>query len=73
MTCCKLFKMYLYYALRGIGGMSLTGGVMQDAKTTLAMLLDRRNERALLNMFQCESHRWVVERYLRNRILNQKL
>lgn len=73
MTCCKLFKMYRYYALRGIGGMSLKGGVMQVAKTTLAMLLDRRNERALLNMFQCESHRWVVERYLRNRILNQKL
>ena len=61
---------YQLYLLRGLGGLSL-----RASKNTIIHsaygILKGADMAMLLNNFQCESHRWAIERYLRNK-LNEK-
>lgn len=58
---------YQLYLLRGLGGVS-----MNTSKNTFIHsaygVLKGMDMPMLLNNFQCESHRWAIERYLNNKI-----
>lgn len=49
-TCGTPFRVGIWYVIRLLGG----------------MLLNNTDEMYLLNSYRCESHRWVIERYLEN-------
>ena len=67
-TCEQLYPIYEYNVLRGLSGTSFELGFNKTAKLWAGMIAHKKNERAFLNILQCESHRWLVERCLRNRL-----
>ena len=55
-----------YGLLRGVCGVSLTMKFNYIIRLLGCMILGNKDEMYLLNALRCESHRWVIERYLRN-------
>lgn len=64
--CDELYYPCCYRYLRGFGGASLRMGFKHFVRLFGAMILRRQDELLLLNAIRCESHRWLVERYIRN-------
>ncbi len=64
--CSAHWVGYKYGLLRGLCGVTLKMKAKYVLRLLGCMLLGNTNEMALLNAIQCESHRWVAERYLRN-------
>lgn len=63
----KLGAQYKYGLLRGIAGV----GRMRLSlffKLLAGFILNKKDPATLLNMFRCESHRWVFQRYLSDQI-----
>lgn len=60
-----------YGILRGVCGVSLKTRFKYFLRLFACMLLGNTDEAYLLNTLQCESHRWVLERALNNRIKNK--
>ena len=56
-----------YGLLRGLCGVSLQMRLKYIFRLIGCMLLGNKDEMYLLNALQCESHRWLIERYLRNK------
>lgn len=63
---CKLWNVYSNRIVRGLGAISFKLGLRNSIKTIVAVLFRKPSTSILLNTFQCESHRWIIERYLRN-------
>lgn len=55
-----------YGLLRGVCGVSLGMKLRYVIRLLGCMFLGNKDEMYLLNAVQCESHRWVIERYLKN-------
>lgn len=64
--CAKKWMGFKYGLLRGVCGVSLKMRIKYIVRLFGCMLLGDKDEMYLLNALQCESHRWIVERYLRN-------
>lgn len=64
--CASYWSGFKYGLLRGVCGVSLKMRFKYIFRLLGCMLLGNTDEMYLLNVFQNESHRWVVERYLRN-------
>lgn len=65
--CAGRWKGIKYGILRGVCGVSLQMKFKYIIRLLGCMLLANKDEMYLLNALQCESHRWVIERYLRNK------
>lgn len=63
----KLWDDYQLYILRGLGGMSLKTSRNTFIHSAYGMLKGM-DVPMLLNNFQCESHRWAIERILKNKL-----
>ena len=64
--CASHWSGIKYGLLRGVCGVSLQMRLKYIVRLFGCMLLGNKDEMYLLNILQCESHRWVLERYLRN-------
>ena len=64
--CSSHYYGYRYAFLRGVCGTSFKVGVKHFFKLLGGMILGKQDETYLLNTLRCESHRWMVERYIRN-------
>ncbi len=64
----RLYKQSLYYSLRKF---TLKYGIKFCAKMIIKSILRRSDYPLLLNDFQCESHRWIIQRALSNIISKQ--
>ncbi|MBQ2175414.1 MAG: CapA family protein, partial [Alphaproteobacteria bacterium] len=64
--CAKHWMGIKYGLLRGVCGVSLKMRLKYIVRLLGCMILGDKDEMYLLNALQCESHRWVMERYLRN-------
>ncbi len=58
---------YQLYMLRGLGGLSMSASRNTIIHSAYGMLKGM-DVPMLLNNFQCESHRWAIERILRNKM-----
>lgn len=63
--CDKHWRGIKYGLLRGLCGVSLKMSLKYIVRLLGCMLLGNKDEMYLLNALQCESHRWVIERYLK--------
>lgn len=63
--CSVTYKDYIYGFQRGLGGTTLKVGPLKFMKLLAHMLLNHADEAYLLNAFQCETHRWTIERALK--------
>lgn len=63
--CAKRWTGIKYGILRGVCGVSLKMKLKYIIRLLGCMLLGNKDEMYLLNSLQCESHRWVIEHYLR--------
>lgn len=64
--CDDMYLPSCYRLIRGFGAVSTRFGFSLFARLMAFMVLRKRNELTLLNGLRCESHRWLVERYIRN-------
>ncbi len=64
--CDELYYPCCYRYLRGFGGVTTRMGFKHLIRLLGVMLLRKQDELLLLNAIRCESHRWLVERYIRN-------
>jgi poly-gamma-glutamate synthesis protein (capsule biosynthesis protein) len=64
--CQVLYKDMQYGLLRGLYGVSPRVSIKQNIRLLGCLLLNKKNELFFLNAIRCESHRWVIERYLQN-------
>lgn len=64
--CAKHWSGIKYGLLRGVCGVSIKMRLKYIIRLLGCMILGNKDEMYLLNALQCESHRWVIERYLRN-------
>lgn len=62
-----LWQDYKLYILRGLGAISLNGSLNTFIHSAYGVLKGM-DVPMLLNNFQCESHRWAIERILRNKM-----
>lgn len=69
--CTQRWAGFKYGLLRGVCGVSLKMRPKYIIRLLGCMLLGNKDEMYLLNALQCESHRWVIERYLRNNNFNR--
>lgn len=69
--CLRLFDGYKYGILRGVCGVSFKMSFKYFVRLLAHLLLNHSDEAYLLNSYQCESHRWVIQRALRFK-LNEK-
>lgn len=65
--CSARWPGYKYGLLRGLCGVSLRMKFKDIIRLSGGVVLGKKDEMYLLNVLQCESHRWMVERYLRNK------
>ena len=65
--CISHYSGIRYGVLRGVCGVSLKLRLKYIIRLLGCMLLNNSDEMYLLNAFQCESHRWIIENYLRNK------
>ncbi len=65
--CVSHYSGIRYGILRGVCGVSFKLRLKYIIRLLGCMLLNNTDEMYLLNAFQCESHRWVIERCLRNK------
>ena len=68
--CSLRWEGMKYGLLQGVCGMSFKIRLKYIIRLLGCMLLGNKDEMYLLNALQCESHRWVMERYLRNNNIN---
>lgn len=68
--CDTLWNEYKYALLRGLGGISFKLHIKLFARLLGCMVLGDSDMKSLLNAIQCESGRWVAERYLKKTINN---
>ena len=71
--CIYRWKGIKYGLLRGLCGVSLQMRLKYIIRLLGCMLLGNKDEMYLLNVLQCESHRWVLEHYLNSNNLNKQL
>lgn len=64
-VCSKCWPGYKYGLLRGLCGVSLKMPPQHVFRLMGCMLLGNFDKMALLNAMQCESHRWLMEHYLK--------
>ena len=64
--CVQRWLGIKYGLLRGVCGVSIKMHFKLIIRLLGCMLLGNKDELYLLNTLQCESHRWVAERYLNN-------
>jgi poly-gamma-glutamate synthesis protein (capsule biosynthesis protein) len=64
--CKQSYNDYIYGLLRSVNGTSFNLGFKKAMKTLFSMLLNKGNKNTLLNIMQCESHRWMLERGLKD-------
>ena len=64
--CKDLYNDMRYGLLRGLYGVSPKLKMKQIIRLLGCMILNKKNELFMLNALRCESHRWVIERYLQN-------
>lgn len=64
--CDDLYYPCCYRYLRGFGGVTTRLGLKHFIRLLGVMFLRKQDELLLLNAIRCESHRWLVERYIRN-------
>lgn len=62
--CKKMYSFYKYGLLRSLKGYSCGLGIRESIKLFLANIIKKEEYPFLLNAFQCESHRWFIERYI---------
>lgn len=65
--CSSHYAGIKYGLLRGVCGVSLKLRLKYIIRLIGCMVLNNTDEMYLLNSFQCESHRWVIENYLKNK------
>ena len=65
--CALRWPRIKYGILRGVCGVSLKIRFKYIIRLLGCMLQGNSDELFLLNAFQCESHRWSIKRYLRNK------
>lgn len=70
-VCRQQYDGIKYGLLRGICGFTFHTKLYYALRLFALMLLGNRDEMYMLNAFQNESHRWLIERYLRNKIINK--
>lgn len=66
-VCKDLYPSVRYGILRGVCGVSLKFNLRKIIRLLGCMILNNKDEMYLLNSYQCESHRWVIENYLNNK------
>lgn len=66
-VCKTIYKGNIYGILRGVCGISLKVKPKLFFRLLGCLLLNNTDEMYLLNAFQCESHRWVIQRALKNK------
>lgn len=59
---------YKFELLRSINGVSFDLGFKNFIKSVLSALFKKGNINTLLNILQCESHRWMLERGIKNHL-----
>lgn len=64
----SLFPLYKYTILRGLGGVSIYHKLSYIIRLIVLMFLNKINYYHLINNFRCESHRWIIQRYLSNKV-----
>lgn len=64
--CYQMDVEYRYKLLRGLGGVSFSHlTANQILKSFVGAFLGKCDDKTLLNIFQCESHRWLIERIIK--------
>lgn len=66
-VCHEEYENVKYNLMKGVGGFTPHIRFNYALRLLLLMLLGRKNEMTLLNLFQNESHRWLIERHLREK------
>lgn len=61
----KAYQNYVYLMVRSVNAITLNVGWQNSMKTIGSMLLNKGNKNFLLNILQCESHRWLLERAIK--------
>jgi len=69
-ACSKEFPLCQYGIMRGMAGISRNMKIRLWIKLIIHALLNHRDTATFLNTVRCESHRWVIERYLNNVLKN---
>lgn len=64
--CIDFFQGFRYGLLRGVCGFTFRMRFYYALRLFLLMLMGNKDEMYLLNVFQNESHRWLLEKYLNN-------
>ena len=65
-TCHEEFeKNVKYNVMKGVGGFTPHIRISYALRLFLLMLMGRKSDMTLQNLFQNESHRWLIERHLR--------
>lgn len=64
--CDELYYPCCYRYLRGLGGVTSRMGFKHLIRLLGVLLLRKQDELLFLNAIRCESHRWLVERYICN-------
>lgn len=67
-VCTKTYMGYRYGILRSMCGTSFHVGFYYWLRLFLLMILKKSDESFLLNIMQCETHKWVVERAIRHKL-----
>lgn len=70
--CATRWPGIKYGLLRGVCGVSLGMRLKYIIRLLGCTLLGNKDEMYLLNALRCESHRWVIERYLINKNIKSK-
>lgn len=65
--CNLAYDEYIYGLLRSVNGISFNLGLKKASKAFVSMLLNKGNKNTLLNIMQCESHRWMFERGIKQK------
>lgn len=66
--CTELMESYKFQILRGLCGFSFKMRLKLLPRLFAHFVLGHHDDLTLLNTYQCESHRWVIERYYRTLI-----
>lgn len=66
-VCHEEFENIKYNLMKGVGGFTPHIRFNYVLRLFLLMLMGRKSDMILLNLFQNESHRWLIERHLREK------
>ena len=62
------YSNYICGFVRGVNGVLFNVGLKRSIKTMVSSLLKRGNKNTTLNILQCESHRWLFERGIKQQL-----